>query len=567
MKKSILFLCTAAALACGLSSCQKDQQQPGTLSATMEDLMDKESKVIYDGSAFAWQEGDLIRVGRSRSNTLGGTVGSYAASLTSSPNKATFTFTGDQGVYNDDVTNDAAYQGKYYAIYPSTLWNQFNYSGHNFSNARIRIPSVYNTDANGHLLGSPMFASSSSKQLRFKHLCGLLRIQLQKEGVSISSIKVSSASQLLSGEFFTVTLNGDVPSIQASDDVTDALNSVMLTLSSPTDLTTQKTFFIPLPAGDYTDLTIELTQPSGAKCEKTQQTGTFHIERSMYSTISLGENDLSFSDVLEGAKGGLFTINANGGQVRFSQGNLQYLAAPTATWRFADNQYDVCPINSTSANRNPSDTSTRLIDMFGWGTSGYNGAMPYNYSQDATYGPNAVLYNDNAEYDWGHNAISNGGNQPGIWRTLTSAEWLYIHTRRANAANLKALATVNGQKGIILLPDTWSSDGEPETRGVVSGSSWTDNTYTAEQWTELENQGAVFLPQNGYRTTSTSGGISFSNVGGTGARGQYWSATYQLSGSNHRYYYFEFGQTSTSQAYKANKPYEGRFVRLVHDMN
>ena len=40
-----------------------------------------------------------------------------------------------------------------------------------------------------------------------------------------------------------------------------------------------------------------------------------------------------------GAINSLFTINSNGDQVYFSQGNLQYQAS-TNTWKFADNQYD-----------------------------------------------------------------------------------------------------------------------------------------------------------------------------------------------------------------------------------
>ena len=42
---------------------------------------------------------------------------------------------------------------------------------------------------------------------------------------------------------------------------------------------------------------------------------------------------------IEGALNGRFTINANGDQVIFSQGNLQYQAS-TQTWRFAEHQYD-----------------------------------------------------------------------------------------------------------------------------------------------------------------------------------------------------------------------------------
>ena len=558
MKKSILFLCTAAALACGLSSCQKDQQQPGTLSATMEDLMDKESKVVYDGSAFAWQEGDPIAVSRYTSaNTRKGT---YTASLTTSPNKATFTYSSESNSY--DVTNDETYQGNYYAIYPhDVIYNRFDYASNgSFTQARPKLPATYRTDSDGHLLGNPMFATSSTKRLTFKHICGLLRLQLQKENVSISSIKVSSASQALSGDF-TVTLSGDVPSLQATGDVTDASKSVLLNLGSPTDLTTQKTFFIPLPAGDYTDLTIELTQPSGAKCEKTQQTGTFHIERSMYSTISLGENDLSFSDVLQGAIGGEFSISATK-KVRFSQGNLQYKAG---TWRFAEHQYDVC---TDAANLAPSSTSTDWIDLFGWGTSGYNGAMPYNYLQGITYGPNDnITSGDNSNYDWGvYNDISNGG-AAGQWRTLKANEWKYIYHDRTNAANLMAMAIVNGRKGLILLPDGWSPTGQPTYRGTSSNWTTNVNTYTIAQWKALEDQGAVFLPQNGYRTvTSGTSGVTSMSGQTTNEVGQYWSTTKGNSATTA--YVFQFsGDCATAHTSTKMYKYQGRFVRLVHVMN
>lgn len=565
MKKSILFLCTAAALACGLSSCQKDQQQPGTLSATMEDLMDKESKVVYDGSAFAWQEGDPIAVSRYTSaNTRKGT---YTASLTTSPNKATFTYSSESNSY--DVTNDETYQGNYYAIYPhDVIFNRFDYASNgSFTGARPSLPATYRTDSDGHLLGNPMFATSSTKRLTFKHICGLLRLQLQKENVSISSIKVSSASQALSGDF-TVTLSGDVPSLQATGDVTDARKSVLLNLGSPTDLTTQKTFFIPLPAGDYTDLTIELTQPSGAKCEKTQQTGTFHIERSMYSTISLGENDLSFSDVLEGAIGGEFSISATK-KVRFSQGNLQYQAsdgAGNSTWRFAVNQYDVC---ADAANLAPSSTSTDWIDLFGWGTSGYSGAMPYNYLSAETYGPNSNIINPPySNYDWGvYNDISNGG-AAGQWRTLKANEWLYIYNSRTNAANLKAMAIVNGQKGLILLPDGWSTTGQPTYRGTSSNWTTNVNNYTIAQWKALEDQGAVFLPQNGYRTTNGTS-TSMSGRATNKEVGQYWSTNKGSgTGPSATAYVFQFSGNCTTENISTKMfKYQGRFVRLVHDMN
>jgi hypothetical protein len=145
----------------------------------------------------------------------------------------------------------------------------------------------------------------------------------------------------------------------------------------------------------------------------------------------------------EGALKGKFTVNANGDQVVFSKGNLQYQAVSETdggTWKFADKQ-------TTFLDKGPniaiSGTNRGWIDLFGWGT----GDNPTNASTD------------NADYstfvDWGNNMVSNGGNAAGLWRTLTADEWMYIFHGRRDADQLIGTGTVNGVKGVILLPDKW----------------------------------------------------------------------------------------------------------------
>ena len=115
-----------------------------------------------------------------------------------------------------------------------------------------------------------------------------------------------------------------------------------------------------------------------------------------------------------GAINGKFTINSSGGKVYFSKGNLQYKAS-TNTWQFAANQYDYIG----NANSNISSSYSGWIDLFGWGTSGYNhGAncyQPWSTSQTDSdyyaYGQYTYdLYDQTGKADWGYNAISNGGN-------------------------------------------------------------------------------------------------------------------------------------------------------------
>ena len=206
----------------------------------------------------------------------------------------------------------------------------------------------------------------------------------------------------------------------------------------------------------------------------------------------------------QGIINGTFTINANGDQVYFSQGNLQYQAS-TNTWQFAEHQYDYVG----SANSNISQTYSGWIDLFGWGTSGYNhGAnayQPWSTSEDFSdyyaYGVSTNnLYDGNGQADWGYNAISNGGNiENSGWRTLTNPEWDYVLNTRSTPSDIRwAMGAVNGVNGVILLPDDWSIS--TYILNNTNGGDYSSNTITAENWANMfESNGAVFLPTTGSR--------------------------------------------------------------------
>ena len=242
---------------------------------------------------------------------------------------------------------------------------------------------------------------------------------------------------------------------------------------------------------------------------------------------------------------GAFSVNATK-KVRFSPGNLQYQAS-TKTWRFASNQYDYIG----DANSNISSTYTGWIDLFGWGTSGYNGKNPYMTTALGSIYGNGSTNIAGTNYDWGvYNAISNGGNAKGLWRTLTKNEWNYLFNSRTNYNKLWSFATVNGISGVVLLPDSWF---------LPSGLTFTaaskdfgTNVYTVAQWTKMENEGAVFLPAAGNRT-----GTSVSNVGSIG---YYWSSTCSSSDNAYKVSF------SSGDLYPSNYSdlyrYEGRSVRL-----
>ena len=257
-----------------------------------------------------------------------------------------------------------------------------------------------------------------------------------------------------------------------------------------------------------------------------------------------------------GAINGLFSVGENTGVV-FSQGNLQYQAS-TNTWRFAENQYDYIG----SANSNVSSTYTGWIDLFGWGTSGYNhGANCYQPWSTSTsnsdyyaYGNSQYnLFDQTGKADWGYNAISNGGNTENSgWRTLTWNEWDYLFNTRSTSSGIRySKATVNGVNGVILLPDDWSADYYTLSNTNTSGASFSSNVITASQWATLEQHGAVFLPAAGYRD-GTSVYID-------GFGGNYWSASYL---SSYSAYYVDFNDGDLDARYGYSR-YYGLSVRLV----
>lgn len=269
---------------------------------------------------------------------------------------------------------------------------------------------------------------------------------------------------------------------------------------------------------------------------------------------------------------GRFSVG-DGRQVSFSQGNLQYTTTgihqtadgtASGTWRFAATQYEYIG----DGNAMIGEDYSGHIDLFGWGTSGWNSGAPayepYSVSDtNSNYSPcgsaQMNLTEAAAKADWGvYNAISNGGNEPNLWRTMTSEEWQYItDDSNPNRTGKTAEGTISvggtDYHGLLLLPDEFEL---PENCDYTAGfgNGYQTNQYDAEQWAAMEGAGAVFLTTAGRRNGTT--------ITHTNARGIYWSSSRMDESNAHTL----FIVSGTIQGDAAEARRIGAAVRLVKEV-
>lgn len=536
-----------------LSACSKELDDPNGIPENAIFLTTEgfhnETKTSVQAYSVEWVTGDEVRIVNSQTNDRTVTV---------------VPATGEAYI-GDALGGSGAMRG----YYPLSIITTSGASDH-ATTPTIVVPDHYESHySNGRqVLALPMIASADegATTIQFQHVTAAVRVVIWNSTESplvLDKVVVSSDHYKLSG---TVSPNlTESPNLGIVAQIGDANDVTVIFTDSPViAVDGYDTVQVPiLPVNNDQEITIRIfTHVENAPWHKYafshHNTLPYNLTRNTMLTARCKIHTGEGNHVTESK----FTINADGNQVYFSLGNLQYQAS-TSTWRFAEHQYDYVG----NDNKNIASGYSGWIDLFGWGTSGYNhGAVayqPYSTSNNNVhyyaYGnPTKNLYNNPGTADWGYNAISNGGNSENNWRTPKTDEWIYLlNTRNGNRY---AKAKVYNTNGLIIFPDGF----DPSVFGVtITNANTASSTYiiySDVDWTRMEDAGCIFLPAAGERDEGTK-------IYDTGSVGFYWSSSYYEINTNsaYRIYFTSSNAYFTSDGCSNRRL--GLSVRLVRNAN
>lgn len=554
--------------------CRKDNSIDGMYIVC--EGMHSNSKGMVDGLTMNWVAGDSLRI--------------------NNENKAIIVNSEGQAYIEDIVASDV-----YRAIYPSSLNSTATLDNNNLT---VTIPDTYlwTADGNGkQVLDVPMAArSTDGNRLYFKHLTAAITVEITNYygfAVLVDSVVVMSSdagTQYQISGATSINLNNAEMGISTnSNNPTAAEKKVKVIFGDGAHALkinqgdTKKVQVPVLPVGDGNKFSISVTvhkdgnQAVNRTFSKTQATGG-----------AMGRAKLAYAGHTIGY---LFSIGSNK-KVIISQGNLQYQAS-TGEWRFATNQYDYIGASAGNTTANGRASQAAWIDLFGWGTSGWNNGntyyMPYdvdNSGGEGTgrgYGPtNGSAYGFSltgaySESDWGvHNRISNGGDVAVKWRTLTAGTATETDTlfnkRQTSTSNMPAgtangkarfiKASIAGTNGVLLFPDNYVHPDElniPYNSKRVYNSISESNHFGEfsvgiNDWPKMEAAGAVFLPAAGCRSNTS--------VSDVNSIAYYWSASSNATANAYAIKFFDTNGTNKSSTAIGISRRFGCSVRLVMDI-
>ncbi len=223
-----------------LASCQKEEGTKVLFSGSIEKAtVDSKTSIniANNTGTVKWESGDRVAIYDQGA--------SYTLEAIPTSDNTTADFTGD-------ATPSG---GPYYAIYPADIAT---------GSASITLPAEQNCTDGTHFT-APMYAYSTTSKLMFKNLCGVLQLNLPAMNKTIASIELTTPNNNICGDFAVDYNDGD-PRLNCT-----ANGGHKLTLNcgeQGMDCRQGLTFYIYLPADDYTEMTFAIEATDRSCCLK-----------------------------------------------------------------------------------------------------------------------------------------------------------------------------------------------------------------------------------------------------------------------------------------------------------
>lgn len=249
MKKQIFALALAVTVMAG---CQQENFAPDAVrkegsKTVLTASFDQTRSTVSEEGSFAWAEGDTIGV-----MTPAGAFAPFILTEGAGTFKGTFTS------IDDNVTVEKV------AIFPYS-------SAKSLSDKQLTVTLPSRTLYVEGSTNSPMVASVTegvAGNLAFKHLAGLLAITYTHIPVNAASLYVSSTSNYVSGDFTVEDYTADGACIR-SNALASGVSSSSARIQFPdTPFEGSVTFYVPVPVGEYGNLSVSLLDERGYSCGK-----------------------------------------------------------------------------------------------------------------------------------------------------------------------------------------------------------------------------------------------------------------------------------------------------------
>lgn len=376
MKKYMLI---AAAAIIAISACTKesgivDKEESRssdyfTASIEKTDI----TRATFDAGAkcASWQVGDRINIdGKLYEAQEEGTVTTFAAK------------------------GQAAGGSTHKAYFPASLCD---------AEQNLVLPSTISEEYVEGRFNMPMYAQSTTKDLAFKNLCGVLKITVKSSEIDkVKSIRISSQSRALSGRF-TVKDNAAVLTDRLT--IANTLEVIYYT-SVPLD-TDGKVFYVAVPAETYRDLLIDVSNGKDHLIMATKTEAEIAIARNTIYPIAFKAN--------------YFPKNSRGVASIKNDGNKSWVQLWEDGPKFA-----TCNLGANS----PLD---------------FGGAFTWGGKIDYTTAPDDELY-----YKTGtENLSGEDDTATAIWGTNWRMPTMYEYEEINNHCYL-SVTEVNGVRGVLL---------------------------------------------------------------------------------------------------------------------